>query len=626
MIRPDAAIAAVGGDVVGGDSGFASRSRPIIAEEEDESEIEIDDEDGQEHGAETAIDLSGYYNDPGEASSRPRRRKVYAGSSKRSRRLSGTDGKGNGGVGNDSLIEVDRSDFEVGSVEDGESGDGSSGGGEVVLSMDEFKDSVVETEHFESETVGLDGKGNDDDDYDFAIEVPPPVSSICCGGAKNDNRNGEDDEGRCSDAELFQPRETGDNVEHDTEEDASDQPWTEKRDDVDCKDLDIGAGVVPQDADEVQSNAGDDESCQEGVNASMAIVIDSDSEPDNIKPSRKINKVDIPFPGRSLKTEYPIDGSVRSQPVLPPVVSFADRGDHSESPRTWETSRIPPTFSSPGKLSGAKERFGENTSGLDSRSPSMTPVNGDMNKGGGAVSDASTGKARARQWAKDVLGISPVASASSCGASVAGEGEFHGSMADEKASRVAAARERARMFAKEKLGIDACRHSEDDDDAPMIGDVEPDEEVHVKERSYCSKGESPSALLASREGIVEEGETSGIQPKDQGVGLVLTPDALVPAPAFSTDEAGVSRRKKYACTNHAKLAEIGGFRCFKCRCIVGADAAEEAQVLLMSAWTHERNGDLFDAAEDCLKAIELCDEDRELHQTIKRIGTQIGAF
>lgn len=610
MIRPDASIATVGGDGVGDGSGCASLSRPIIEEEEDESEIEIDDDkDGREHEADTAIDLSGYYNDPGEASSRPRTRKVYAGSSKKSRRFSGTDGKGNGGVGNGSFVEVDCSDFEADSVEDGESGNEGGGGCEGVMSEDKVKDSVVETEHFGSETVVLEGKENGDDDSsgdDFAIEVPPPVSSIGWDGEKNDNRDGE--ERGCSDADLFHPRGTGDIVEHDTEG-------------IDCKDLDIGAGVVPQGTDEVQSKAGNEESCQEGVNASMAIVIDSDSESDNIEPFREINEIDTPSPERHLKTEYPVDDSVRSQTVLPPVASATDRGDHSDSPRPWEKSRIAPVFSSPGKLSGAKERFGENTSGLDSRSPSVTPVKGGVNRSG-AVSDASTGKARARQWAKDVFGMSPVASVSSCCDS---EGEFHGSLADEKASRVAAARERARMFAKEKLGIDACRHSEDDDDAPMIGDVEQDEEVHGKEGSYCSRGESPSALLASREGIVEERETTRIQLKEPGVGVVLTPDALVPAPAFST-EAGVSTREKYACTNHAKLAEIGGFRCFRCRCIVGAEAAEEAQVLLLSAWTHERNGDLLDAAEDCLKAIELCDEDRELHKTIKRIGTQIGAF
>lgn len=620
--------------------------------------------------------MSDYYNDPDEACRRSRTRKVYAGSAKKSRRFSGGDGKGDhseggvsdSGVGNDSFVEVGGSDFETGSDEDGDSGNEGGGGCELV-SGDEVKDPVVETEQFGSETVGFNGNGNGDDDssdYDFAIEVPPPASSIGYGGAKSDNRNGEDDEGVLSDSDLFQPRGNGDDVEHDTEEDASDQPWTEKRDDMDCKDLGIGAGVVSQDIvgfdadkaddDEVQSKAGNGESCQEGVNASMAIVIDSDSESDDIEPSRKINTVDTPSPEVHLKTEYPVDDSVRSQPVLPPMATSTDRGDHSDSPRTWETSPIPTAFSSPGKLSGAldlgsgnististpqygvspaerggeriiseKKGPGKNTSGLDSSSPLMSRVKGDANRGG-AASDASTGKAQARQWAKDVLGISPVVSASSCGESLADEREFHGSLADEKASRVAAARERARMFAKEKLGIDACCHSEDDDDGPVIREVEPDESRVCGGSSSCSRGESPSALLASMEAFVEEGETIRIQPKETGLGPASTADALVPAPAFSTDEAGVSTRKKYVCSNHAKLAEIGGFKCFRCRCIVGAKAAEEAQVLLLSAWKHERNGDLFDAAEECLKAIELCDEDRELHKTIKRIGTQIGAF
>lgn len=77
-------------------------------------------------------------------------------------------------------------------------------------------------------------------------------------------------------------------------------------------------------------------------------------------------------------------------------------------------------------------------------------------------------------------------------------------------------------------------------------------------------------------------------------------------------------------THHTADAERYGFKCKLCRCVVGEEAAERAKALLSRALENEVCGDLYRAMGTCLDAIELCDEDRELHRTIARIGKHMG--
>lgn len=81
-----------------------------------------------------------------------------------------------------------------------------------------------------------------------------------------------------------------------------------------------------------------------------------------------------------------------------------------------------------------------------------------------------------------------------------------------------------------------------------------------------------------------------------------------------------------ACPAHVMAAEKRGFTCRRCRCAAGAEAAEKAGDLLLDAWEKERSGDAYGAMGLCLEAIKLCDEDKELHKTIARIGSRLGCL
>lgn len=80
------------------------------------------------------------------------------------------------------------------------------------------------------------------------------------------------------------------------------------------------------------------------------------------------------------------------------------------------------------------------------------------------------------------------------------------------------------------------------------------------------------------------------------------------------------------CATHKAAADRASYKCLRCSCFAGAQRAEEAQVLLLAAWEQERAGDMHQAVGTCLEAIKLCDEDRELHKTIARIGSRLGWF
>ena len=122
-----------------------------------------------------------------------------------------------------------------------------------------------------------------------------------------------------------------------------------------------------------------------------------------------------------------------------------------------------------------------------------------------------------------------------------------------------------------------------------------------------------------------KGQTNKVAPLgEQPTGQASPPDALPNALASSSIVSPATTVG--VCSSHAKLAELGSYTCLRCRCNVGVEAAETSQTLLLNAWDHEKNGELFEAVLDCISAIKLCDDDRELHLTIKRIGTRIGAF
>lgn len=81
-----------------------------------------------------------------------------------------------------------------------------------------------------------------------------------------------------------------------------------------------------------------------------------------------------------------------------------------------------------------------------------------------------------------------------------------------------------------------------------------------------------------------------------------------------------------ACDTHRGAADRAGYKCLRCRCSVGPESFEKAQDLLFNAWEREREGDMYGAMGMCLEAIKLCDEDWELHKTIKRIGLRMGCL
>ncbi|CAM9487212.1 unnamed protein product, partial [Laminaria digitata] len=90
-----------------------------------------------------------------------------------------------------------------------------------------------------------------------------------------------------------------------------------------------------------------------------------------------------------------------------------------------------------------------------------------------------------------------------------------------------------------------------------------------------------------------------------------------PLPASGSDSATV-------CAAHKAAAERASYKCLRCSCFAGAQGTEQAQVLLLAAWEQERAGDMHQAVGTCLEAIKLCDEDRELHKTIARVGSKLG--
>lgn len=116
----------------------------------------------------------------------------------------------------------------------------------------------------------------------------------------------------------------------------------------------------------------------------------------------------------------------------------------------------------------------------------------------------------------------------------------------------------------------------------------------------------------------------------EGDGMVepiLGPLSPVPSPSPypSASPLPVSgSNSATVCSAHAAAAERASCRCLRCSCFVGAQGAEQAQVLLMTAWGQERAGDMQQALASCLEAIKLCDEDKELHKTIARIGSRLG--
>lgn len=116
-----------------------------------------------------------------------------------------------------------------------------------------------------------------------------------------------------------------------------------------------------------------------------------------------------------------------------------------------------------------------------------------------------------------------------------------------------------------------------------------------------------------REGVVE--------PALGSLSPVPSASASPPPPLLTkgSDSATV-------CVTHKAAADRASYKCLRCSCFAGEQGAEQAQVLLLAAWEQERAGDMHQAVGTCLEAIKLCDEDRELHKTIARVGSRLGWF
>ena len=142
---------------------------------------------------------------------------------------------------------------------------------------------------------------------------------------------------------------------------------------------------------------------------------------------------------------------------------------------------------------------------------------------------------------------------------------------------------------------------------------------------------------ASSTGEVEEACEQTRKDEDRSVdiseewGGMVEPalGALSPVPSPCPSSATIPVKDSDSatvCATHNAAAERANYKCLRCSCFSGAQAAEQAQVLLLAAWEQERAGDMHQAVGACLEAIKLCDEDRELHKTIARIGSRLGWF
>ena len=121
-----------------------------------------------------------------------------------------------------------------------------------------------------------------------------------------------------------------------------------------------------------------------------------------------------------------------------------------------------------------------------------------------------------------------------------------------------------------------------------------------------------------------EGAGEGADKDEQQSGMSGRGTATGISPLPSPSPSG--HRVATACPTHAKAAEDAGFKCRRCSCVAGAEAAQRAGDLLFEAWDKERSEDLYGAMGICLEAIKLCDEDVELHATISRVGLRMGCL
>ena len=60
--------------------------------------------------------------------------------------------------------------------------------------------------------------------------------------------------------------------------------------------------------------------------------------------------------------------------------------------------------------------------------------------------------------------------------------------------------------------------------------------------------------------------------------------------------------------------------------MAGEEAAEISRELLRSALDKEIEGKFYEAMDECLTAVELCDDDRELHEAVCRIAAKMGTW
>lgn len=167
--------------------------------------------------------------------------------------------------------------------------------------------------------------------------------------------------------------------------------------------------------------------------------------------------------------------------------------------------------------------------------------------------------------------------------------------------------------ASASLGLD-CRYSVDYEgefgDAHIDGGDMMDRGESQRDGMVCGDGHRPNARRTESEIVAEKNPTGA----SRGW-------ASPPALASCRRSSGGS-----SCEAHAAGGRLQGFKCTRCRCSVGSEVAGRADALLRSARDKERATDLYGAMGDCLEAIKLCDDNRELHRTIARIGKLMGCF
>ncbi|CAM9704037.1 unnamed protein product [Sphacelaria rigidula] len=232
-----------------------------------------------------------------------------------------------------------------------------------------------------------------------------------------------------------------------------------------------------------------------------------------------------------------------------------------------------------------------------------------------------------------------------------------------KAKRVAESRERARVFASDVLGVDVVDGYDDGDgrsesmgspegervqrlSLPLSScELSPTQLLVAANSDTDSKSNTPIAaaieqLRANENSCpAQRGQAPTSPPTSPNLSPVSKSSTITTNPSAFTIAAGTSALPHIptdatanittaasSCHDHVERLKPFNFQSFRCRCVAGEEAAEISRELLCSALEKEIHGKFHEAMDECLTAVELCDDDRELHEAVCRISVKIGTW